>query len=130
MGKNSPAHLRLGVQGESLARQYVEHLGWKVIGQNVRFVHKEIDLIAEYKGVTIFIEVKTRVGDLFGAPEESVNDQKLRKLQAAVALYSRKHPSVKQVRLDVISIAYLDTGKPQLKHFKAVDGGEPYVTHV
>ena len=122
-----PAHLSLGAEGERLAKIYIERLGWKVVGQNVHVGHKEIDLIARDGRTTVFIEVKTRVGDAFGIPEESVTKKKLKLVQTAVALYVRKHPDITQVRLDVIALQYPANGqgKPKLRHLKAVDGGSP-----
>lgn len=120
-------HLSTGSSGESLAALYVTKLGWKIVGQNVRIGHKEIDLIAKDGAVTVFIEVKTRHGDAFGSPEEAITEKKLARLHAAIVLYVRRYPAIKHVRLDVISLTYAADSdqKPKLRHLRAVDGGNP-----
>ena len=123
-------HLSLGARGESLARKYLERLGWKIIGQNVRVGrHKEIDLLA-YEGKTlVFVEVKARTSDEFGTPEEAVTVKKLARLQKAVALYIQQHRDVRNVRLDVIGILFpqVPGERAKLKHLRAVGGGNPPV---
>lgn len=39
-------HLEVGAQGELIARNFLENLGYEISEQNWRFKHKEIDLIA------------------------------------------------------------------------------------
>ena len=129
MFSSHSGHLTTGVEGERLAKIYAEHLGWKIIGENVRLGHKEIDLIAKDKKTIVFLEVKTRRGDEFGTPEESVTKKKLHRLDAAIALYLRDHPEIKNIRLDVIAITYPLSGhaKPKLKHIKGAAGKNPLV---
>ncbi len=124
-------HLALGVSGEAVAKIYCEHLGWPVLATNVRVgKHKEIDLIAKDGVITVFIEVKTRTGDAFGAPEESMTSKKLSQLDQAIAIYVREHSEAKHIRLDVIAITYAPDGmsKPKLKHIKGVGGNNPLAT--
>lgn len=58
-----PAHIVTGKGGETLAAAFLEGLGWRIIGRNVRIGHHdEIDLIAFDcdERVLVFAEVKTR----------------------------------------------------------------------
>lgn len=114
----------LGKLGEDVAREYLERQGYKVIGQNVRLGrHDEIDLIANQDKTTVFVEVKTRSSDRFGAPEESITARKRRSIERAIYTYIKQHPEVKNVRLDVVSILIKSDGLGRnLKHFRAVGG--------
>lgn len=82
---------QLGCQGEDLAAEEYEKLGFKIIGRNVR-VHGtkqigEIDLIATKNHELVFIEVKTRRSFSFGRGREAVDYFKQRKLVAAIKIY-------------------------------------------
>lgn len=116
----------MGVAGEELAKIHLVNIGYRIIGENVRVGHKEIDLIAQDRGVTVFVEVKARAGDKYGVPQEAVTPEKLRRLHQAFALYARRHPEMKQVRFDVIAITYRNREqKPLLQHLKGIIDGEP-----
>lgn len=61
-----PAHIVTGKGGEALAAEFLERLGWRIVGRNVRIGHHdEIDLIAFDcdERVLVFAEVKTRKKD-------------------------------------------------------------------
>jgi putative endonuclease len=73
-----PAHLKLGIHGEILAARYLkrEH-HFKILYRN--FYGRrggEIDLVCRDQNVLVFVEVKTRTTDLFGAPHGAVNQAK------------------------------------------------------
>lgn len=70
----------LGQLGEKIARQYLEKQGYQIIAQNYKNYFGEIDLIAREGNLFIFVEVKTRLKNTFGSPEESINHQKQKKL--------------------------------------------------
>ncbi|MCM8776573.1 MAG: YraN family protein, partial [Candidatus Omnitrophica bacterium] len=54
--------------------------GFKILEKNYRCPLGEIDVVAEKKGRTFFIEIKTRSQSYFGLPEESVNTFKQKRL--------------------------------------------------
>lgn len=113
----------LGKQGEELVCRYFENMGYEIVGMNVRLGPKEVDLIARDGSETVFVEVKTRRSNFFGEPETAVTFKKLRLLEQAVALYVRKNPQTKKVRLDVVAILWpSNKAKPTLNHFKNVEG--------
>lgn len=62
-GTDGKAHIRTGKTGEDIAGTFLENLGWRIIGRNIRIgKHDEIDLIAfdQTERVLVFCEVKTR----------------------------------------------------------------------
>ncbi len=52
--------------GERLAKEYLLSQGYKILELNYRNKIGEIDIIALYKNILVFIEVKTRTSLSFG----------------------------------------------------------------
>ena len=79
-------HNEIGKIGEDLARDYLEKNGFKIVEQNYRTKYAEIDLVAEKpmkflgKKTLVFVEVRTKVGENFGSPEDTINKAKLWKV--------------------------------------------------
>jgi len=81
----------LGKFGEDIASKYLEEKGYKIKERNYRTFLGEIDIITEYKGSIIFIEVKTRRSDRFGYPEEAINFNKQQKIIKNALCYLAKY---------------------------------------
>lgn len=79
-------HNFVGKIGEDLAREYLEKNGYKILEQNYKTKYAEIDLVAEKsdgffgKPKLVFVEVRTKVGENFGTPEDTINKTKLWKV--------------------------------------------------
>lgn len=79
-------HNEIGKIGEDLAREYLREQGYKIIEQNYKTKYAEIDLIAQKPGnflsksELIFVEVRTKIGEKFGTPEDTINKAKLWKV--------------------------------------------------
>ncbi len=108
-----------GRKGEELAVAYLESKGYTILERNYFFERSEVDLVAYEGQKIIFVEVKTRTGDGYGAPEDSITDQKRRNIfKASEAwLYERKMDGA-PVRFDVISIRDTKQSAPDIKHFE------------
>lgn len=96
----------LGREGEDRAARYLSKQGYRVIERNYSTRNGEIDLIAIENGTVVFVEVKTRTSDAYGAPELAVNPQKQKKMIKAALSYI-KYKKLHQVpcRFDVIAIS-------------------------
>lgn len=108
----SQHNLLLGKLGEKVASKYLVSLGYKIIERNFQKRYGEIDIVALESGTLAFVEVKTRRGNYFGTPEESITPVKLRRLTHAVNYYKLLHPELPEsIRIDVVSICFspLDT---------------------
>jgi putative endonuclease len=81
----------IGKFGEDIASKYLEEKGYKIKERNYRTFLGEIDIITEYKGSIIFIEVKTRRSDKFGYPEEAINFSKQQKIIKNALCYLAKY---------------------------------------
>jgi putative endonuclease len=118
----------LGAWGEAVARDHLVSHGYVVRAVNWRCAEGEIDLIAEMQGTLVFVEVKTRRGTGYGAPQEAVGPRKARRLMLVAARYLEdEHLADIDWRIDVIAI----TAGPgpqvrSLEHFcDAVEGRLP-----
>ncbi|MBF0619323.1 MAG: YraN family protein [Candidatus Omnitrophica bacterium] len=69
----------LGKEGEAFALDFLFREGYKIVEKNYRAKCGEIDIVAEHKGVIVFLEVKTRQEDGWGA-FEAVDKRKQHKM--------------------------------------------------
>jgi len=96
---------RLGDWGEAEARRYLETKAYVFIEKNFRVPEGEIDLVMQDVDIVVFIEVKTRTSDSFGAPEESVSKAKRKRLQRAAWAFLHEHEKLNvSWRIDVVAI--------------------------
>jgi putative endonuclease len=110
----------VGRAGEEFARAYVESLGYAVLGCNLRFGRREIDILAMDGDVLVVIEVKTRLSEEFGMPQEQISWAKLRSLSQLASRVSAIHRGA-NVRVDVVAIKASGLGPhglidPSLSH--------------
>ncbi len=103
-------HLEKGTEGESIARDYLEQEGYKILEQNWRCRHLEIDLIAMDGDLLCVIEVKTRSNVVFGEPYTSVTPAKQGKLIQAANHFVRMNGYTNEIRFDVVSVVTNSTG--------------------
>ena len=110
-------HLELGQKGEEIACRFLEEKGYQILECNWRFRQAEVDIIAKEKDILIFVEVKTRSNQLFGAPSEAITKTKETLLQDAAANYMEKIGHDWEIRFDIISIILPPKGEIQITHF-------------
>ncbi len=97
-------HLEIGKQGEALAARWLTSQTYRIIEQNWRTRHYELDIIAEKSSVLHFIEVKTLRSNHFSFPEAGAGKAKIRRMISAAEAYIRKHPQWKRIQFDILSI--------------------------
>ncbi len=116
----------LGKAGEEFAERYLKRQGYAIVERNYRCPLGEIDLIALDKRAVVFVEVKTRRVDTSGAPLESVNGAKQRRLKRAAQHYLNRHRlHDRDVQFDVVGIS-LRSDPPAVRHVRhAFDFSEP-----
>ena len=81
------SHNILGRDGEKLAKEYLEELGYEILDENWVFKKSEIDLIVYKNSTIIFVEVKTRRNNSFADPEDFVNPDKQKQMALAADEY-------------------------------------------
>lgn len=110
-------HNEIGAQGEKLAAKFLIKKGYRILVQNYRFKHLEIDLICEFERELIIIEVKTRSNQIFQRPELSVNRTKQRQLIKATNQFITENQIDLETRFDVIGIT-LNNATPDINHIQ------------
>jgi len=96
---------QLGDAGEDLAVAALKKQGYKILERNYVTPLGEIDLIARQGKTYVFIEVKTRRGEGFGAPQEAVHPAKQQKLRRLADYYLKdKRLGEVAIRFDVVGI--------------------------
>lgn len=106
----SGSRQRLGRWGEGLAATHLESAGYTIVERNWRCAGGEIDLVARDQDEVVFVEVKTRRGRDFGAPEEALTPRKAEKLLQLGQRYVYEH-ALEDVnwRIDLVAVE-LDAG--------------------
>lgn len=96
--------LKIGRIGESLAGKYLQKKGYKIIECNYKTKYAEIDLVVYRRSILVFIEVRTRIGERFGLPEESIKSDKLYRLVKSAQAYLVRRNYDKEYRIDAVCI--------------------------
>lgn len=107
----------VGDRGEDIAVRFLKKKGYKIIERNYRTPIGEIDVIAGDKKTLVFVEVKTRLCDSFGYPEEAVDYRKKKKIEKVALYYLSKIKQEVPSRFDVISIRLTPDNKEEIEHF-------------
>ncbi len=96
----------LGRSGEDRAARHLANLGYRVLERNYSTRQGEIDLIALDRETIVFVEVKTRTSDAYGAPELAVDQRKQeRMVKAALGYLKQKRLYHLSCRFDVVAIS-------------------------
>lgn len=114
----------IGQLGERLAVEYLESLGLQVLDRNWRCRYGELDVVVADRvtRTVMFVEVKTRTGDGFGAAVEAVTAAKVRRLRRLAGLWLAKHDgNWVNIRIDVIGLRLDRSGELRsLEHLPGV----------
>ncbi len=101
-----PDRRRVGVEGETVARRFLERLGFRIVEGNFACPLGEIDLIAQDGEVLVFVEVKARRSTRFGAPAEAVHGRKQRQILRVAEAYMRERRLRVPCRVDVVAVEF------------------------
>lgn len=119
------ANFETGRLGEDIARIHLTSKGYKIITSNFKTKFGEIDIIASKDKILVFVEVKLKIGDEFGTPEEMINKVKIQQVQNTAISFLQQNPQMDaefgSYRIDAICIV-LDKEKQvkSLKHYENV----------
>ncbi len=113
-----------GDEGEIIAADFLEKIGYKIIKKKFRKGRNEIDIIAESGcGSLNFIEVKTRFERMFGKPYEAVDKKKLKKIIDVSNFFLINSNIDREKRLinyGIISIEYIEHRSIKLIFFENI----------
>lgn len=110
----------IGAEGERIAVRFLKKKGYKILQRNYRSKGGEIDIICYDHGCIVFVEVKTRFSNAYGAPELAVNEAKRRQIIKTASHYTaQKKIEGVDLRFDVVSIFHSpDAKRPAITLFK------------
>ena len=110
---------QLGETTESLACEYLENKGFKLLERNYNCRFGEIDLIMKNSDSLVFVEVRYRRSNDFGSGAESITINKQSKLIKTASAYLQRHAKLNKdpARFDVVSI----TGSIETDNINNID---------
>lgn len=98
-------HNDFGREGETEAMRYLVDKGYVLLDRNWHSGHLEIDIVAEWYGEIVFVEVKTRSSEDYAPAEDAVNLKKKRNLIEAGRHYLNMHNLTDQpYTYDIITV--------------------------
>lgn len=111
-----------GKQGEKIAEEYLKNKGYEILDRNFHYSKfAELDLVARLGSEIIFVEVKTRTTNTFGAPEEAVDYRKMQNIFIASEHYLKeKNIQNLKPRIDVIAII-LNEKEFKIRHIENLE---------
>ena len=97
-----------GKAGETLAAEYLEQSGYRILARNYWCRMGEIDIVAQKGNCVHFVEVKTRTGSFYGNPSESVTRHKTERMRLAAESYLKAFAGLpglgRKAQFDLIEI--------------------------
>ena len=105
-------NIEKGKKGEAIAKSYLVSKGYNILNVNYRNKIGEIDIIARYKDILVFVEVKTRTSINFGYAYEAVNRKKQEKIIYCSYIYLKQNQLENyQTRYDIIEVYMTENTK-------------------
>jgi putative endonuclease len=115
-----------GRRGEDIAHRFLQRAGMIIIARNYRMASGagEIDLVGWENDQLVFVEVKARHTDEYGAPDRAVGREKKQNLVRAARNFAR-HAEVawEKARFDVVNV--LLSTPPKVTHFRDTFSATP-----
>jgi putative endonuclease len=107
--------------GEEIATNFLAKKGYQIIERNFRKGYGEIDIIATFQNVLVFVEVKTRTTNLYGGAIEAISYAKLKKLTRTCQYYKMLHPKLPEaLRIDAILIDLENNEVKNISHIENI----------
>ena len=98
--------IEFGKMAEDYALWLLEKRGWKLVERHVCFREGEIDLIVRRGLELLFVEVKARRSELFGAVVEALTTEKIRRMKRAVTRWKMGAADRRGGRLYFVGILF------------------------
>jgi putative endonuclease len=119
---SNPRHA-LGERAEAAVAEWLTDRGWTVLARGWRCPEGELDIVACDPGrMLVAVEVKLRKTGRAGAPLESVDRHRLRRLRSALGRFAASEVrDVDGLRLDLVAVRKADTGEWRLTHHRGID---------
>jgi len=114
-----------GKLGEEIGRQFLQKKGYQILQSNFQTRFGEIDLIASKNQRLIFVEIKLKIGQQWGRPEEMINKNKILQIQKTALSFLQNNPQLAQknplYQIDAICIVCNQDGRPTIiNHYENI----------
>ncbi len=109
-------HNELGKIGEEMAVAHLQKIGYRIRLTNYLVGKAEIDIIAEDGEFIVFVEVKTRTGEIHENPIETVTTRKRKMLIEAADFYINDRGIENESRFDIIAVIKNKNNTYKLEH--------------
>jgi putative endonuclease len=100
-----------GAAAETLAAEFLQARGLKIVKRNYRCRGGEIDLIARHGDTLVFVEVRLRTSNAFGGARASITAAKRRRLKFAAGLFLSGLAREPACRFDAVLLDGLDAAR-------------------
>ena len=114
-----------GGVGEQIAARLLQQKGYQLVEMNARTKFGELDVICVDNDVLVFVEVKLKVGEDYGTPEEMIDTRKLRQVRRTAELYTlanSRNIHHDQYRIDAVCIVIDREGNVlRSDHYENID---------
>ena len=108
--------------GETLAKNYLIRQGYKIVDLNVKLSYQELDIVARKSGLTVFVEVKTRISQAYGPAEGAFAFTKSERFRRGIEMFIKNNKiSADDIRADLITVD-IDRAKKtaRIKHYEDI----------
>jgi putative endonuclease len=117
--ESAAARQDFGTHAERLAAEYLLARGYRILAHNYRTRGGELDLVALHGDTLVFVEVRARHSDAHGAPFETVDRRKQRRVARAAETWLVENGRTRAfARFDVISVLAAPGGAPAIEHLE------------
>lgn len=115
---NAGSRASFGKASESVACAFLESLGYRIEGRNVRIGRGELDIVARDGDTLVFVEVKARRSARYGTAQEAVTPAKRARLCDAALAYLQNNDALDApCRFDVVALD-ADRRARRITHFR------------
>lgn len=111
-------HNDFGTLAENLAAEYLQKKNYKILARNYRFQKVEIDIIADFNGLTVVAEVKARSYNTVIEPQDAVTKKKIKSIVQCADFFMQENNLSTEVRFDIITVLPDKTGILQIEHIE------------
>lgn len=109
----------IGKYGETLAKHYLIRHGYEIIGANLKLSYQELDIVAKKEGLYVFVEVKSRLSQFYGAAENAFAFRKSERFKRGIEMFMKNNKiGADDIRADLITVDIDKIKKiAKIKHF-------------
>jgi putative endonuclease len=116
-------HLAFGELGERLAAVYLERIGWRILGKNIRTGRGELDIVAMDGDELVIVEVRSRRIGKLSPSETTVGPRKIRHLLKSARIYVERAAYLGNWRIDIVAVTVDASGNSRVELFSDVTMG-------